>query len=95
MNEATWFNGNDDLYSLKARTTSTLSLELIKWDTDEYTWLQSSANEQGKVNYRIHVSKVNSDYTIYIGNKSAKYKSDKSGVFEFEIKSGNTMITLK
>ena len=93
-NELTWFSRNDDLCSLKANTTSTLSLEIVKWDADEYTWKQSSTDEQGKITYRIHVSKANKDYNIYDGNKSSKYKSDKNGVLKFVLQPGDKMIKI-
>jgi hypothetical protein len=94
-NVLTYFNRNDNIYSLTTHTTASLSLEIVKWEADEYTWLQSTTNEEGKVTYSIHVSRINSDYTIYIGNKSLKYLSDRNGVLNFEIKSGNTLITIK
>jgi hypothetical protein len=94
-NELEYFNGNDDFYSLKAKTASTISLEIVKWDAGGYTWLQSSANEQGKVSYLIKVPRADSFYTINDGSRSIRAKSDKNGFLKFEIKSGNKTITIK
>ncbi|MEI6049580.1 MAG: hypothetical protein WCS03_11825 [Bacteroidota bacterium] len=94
-NELIYFNGRDDLYSFKVNTTESISFEILKWDSDEYSWLQSSTNEQGKVSYNIHVLKANSLYTIYNGTKSIKAKSDKNGVFKFEVKTSKKAIPLK
>ena len=93
-NELTWFNRNDEQFSLKAIGTSTLSLEIVKWDTEEYIWNQSSKNETEKITYNIHVSDTNRDYTVYDGIKSSKYKSDQNGVLRFELKSGDKRITI-
>ena len=62
---------------------------------DEKSWLQSSADEKGKVTYIIPVSKANSYYTVYDGETSIKSKSDTNGVLKLELKSGNKMITIK
>jgi hypothetical protein len=94
-NELTWFNRNNDFYSLKANTTSTLSLEILNWDTDEYTWKQSSENERGKITYNIQVSEINRNYTVFDGNKSIKLKSDKNGVLKFDLNSGDKLISIK
>lgn len=95
LNELTWFNGNDDFYSLKANSTSTLSLEIEKWEAGEYVWKQSSSTEKRKITYNIHVSEASRDYTIKDGNKSFKLKSDKNGDLKFTINWGNRMIEIK
>lgn len=95
LNELTWFNGNDDFYSLKANSTSTLSLEIEKWEAGEYVWKQSSSIEKRKITYNIHVPEASRDYTIKDGNKSFKLKSDKNGDLKFAINSGNKMIEIK
>jgi len=82
-NELVYFNGNDDLYSLKALAAGQLSLEIIKWDADEYAWLQNPGVEKGKVSYILHVLKANSLYTIQDGNKTMKARSDKEGFLKF------------
>jgi len=94
-NELTWFNRNNDFYSLKANTTSTLSLEILNWDTDEYTWKQWSENERGKITYNIQVSEINRNYTVFDGNKSIKLKSDKNGFLKFALNSGDKLISIK
>lgn len=67
-NEVTYFNGKDDQYSLRAGTTSSLSLEIVNWGPDEYAWHQSSTDERGKVAYRIHVS--NEEVMMLIAHRS-------------------------
>ena len=89
-----WVKGKDDFYSLKAQTTDNISLEIVKWDADEYTWLQSSTKEQGKVSYILKVSEANSFYIIYDGNKSVNSKSDKNGFLKFETISTKKTVTL-
>jgi hypothetical protein len=93
-NELTWFSRNDDQFSLKAKTTSKLSLEIVKWDVDEFTWNQLTNNETGKISYSINVSKANIDYSVSDGIKSWKLKSDKNGLLRFELKSGNKLVTI-
>ena len=94
-NELTWFNGNNDYYALKANTKSRLSLEFLKWNSDEYSWNQSSSNDEGIVAYNIQVEKVDSDYTINDGNKSFILKSDLNGTLKFEVSPGNKLISVK
>ena len=94
-NELLYFDSKDDVYSLKVQTSSTISLDIVKWDTDEYTWLQSSTNEEGKIAYSLNVLKPNRLYTIYYGNRILNAKSDKNCVLKFEVKPGNKTITLR
>ena len=46
-NELVYFKGNDDIYSLRAQTEENISLEIVKWDDNEYNWFQSSATGAG------------------------------------------------
>ncbi len=85
-NELQYFKGNDDHYSFMARTASKISLEIEKWNIDEYSWLQSSTTEKGMVSYILHVSKTNSLYIIKDGNKSINIKSDKYGLLKFGVR---------
>jgi hypothetical protein len=93
--ELVYFNGNDDHYSLRIHTAEKISIEIEKWNADEYNWLQYSTNEKGKVSYILHVSKANSDYTIYDGNKSRTGNSDKKGFLKFEVMTSQKPVGLK
>jgi len=93
-NELAYFKGKDDFYSLKAQTTENISLEIVTWEANEYNWLQSSTNEQGKISYIMHVPEADSFYTIFYGNTSINGKSDKNGVLKFEVKSGKNKVAL-
>ncbi|MEI8006159.1 MAG: hypothetical protein WCI48_08125 [Bacteroidota bacterium] len=84
-NDVVYFNGNDDLYSLKAHTAGQLSLEIVKWNADEYAWLQNSPAGNCKVSYTLHVLKANSLYTIQDGNKTMTARSDKDRFLKFEM----------
>ena len=94
-NELTWFSRNEDQFSLKAKTPSKLSLEILKWDNGEFSWNQLSNNETGKISYNINVSNAGKEYTVSDGIKSWKLKSDKNGFLKFELKSGNKLLTIK
>jgi hypothetical protein len=85
-NELLYFKGNDDHYSLLAQTASNISLEILKWNADEFNWLQSSSTEKGTVSYILHVSQPNSIYAISDGSKSMNVKSDKDGLLKFEVR---------
>ena len=85
-NEVLYFKGKDDLFSLRAQTAGQLSLEILKWDADEYDWLQYSEARKGKIAYTLRVSKANSLYTIYDGNKRMSGKSDHAGLLKFGVK---------
>ena len=94
-NELLYFNGNDDLYALKANTTETISLEIVKWDDGDYSWLQSSPSGQGKVYYTIHVKNANIICTIYDGNKTMNVKSNQDGILKFKVKTSKEAVPLK
>jgi hypothetical protein len=94
-NKLMYFKGKDDHYSLMAMTTSQLSLEMGKWNADEYSWKQSSAGDQGTVSYTLRVSKPSSIYTIYNCTKSIHVKSDKEGVLKFDEKTNKNEVPLK
>jgi hypothetical protein len=82
-----YFKEKNDLYSLRALTAEKISLEIVKWDPEEYNWIQSSENELGKILYWVNVSGTNSYYTIYDGDSITKSKSDNNGVLKFGVKS--------
>jgi len=93
-NELLYFKGNNDSYALRANTTESITLEIAKWETDNYTWTQSSSNGNGKISYTIRVPAVNTDYIIKNGERSMDSKSDGEGHVKFEIKPGNKTITV-
>jgi hypothetical protein len=86
-NEMNYFNEKSDLYSLSAQTAEKISLEIVKWDNNEFNWNQTSENERGKVSYSINVSETGSFFTIYDGATIIKSKSDKNGMLKFVVKS--------
>jgi len=93
-NELIYFKGKDDFYSLKAQTTDNISLEIVKWDPDEYSWLQSSTGEHGNITYNIHVSGASNFYIIYDGSRNLKGKSDENANLKFEVKSSKKTAVL-
>jgi len=94
-NELLYFNKKNDRYSLKAQTAEYLSIEIVKWDKDEYTWIQNSEKNQGKVSYFIKVPVSGSNYTIHYGDRSLNGTSNGDGILKFEVKSEIKTITLK
>jgi hypothetical protein len=93
-NELVYFKGNNDYYALRANTAESITLEIVKWETDNYTWTQSSSNGNGKISYTIRVPAVDTDYIINDGERSMDSKSDAEGHVKFEIKPGNKTITV-
>ena len=89
-----YFKGNNDSYALRANTAESITLEIAKWEPDNYTWTQSSSNGNGKISYTIRVPAVNTDYIINDGERSMDSKSDGEGHVKFEIKPGNKTITV-
>jgi hypothetical protein len=93
--ELQYFNGKDEICSLKVQTAESISIEILKWEAGEYTWLQSSENEKGKVTYILRVPKDESGYSVYDGNRTLTIKSDKNRVLKFEVKTGVKTISVK
>jgi hypothetical protein len=94
-NELVYFNGNDDHYSLKVQTTEKISLEMHKWSADEYQWIQYSTAVKGKVSYILRVSRTNSLYTVFDGNKRIAVRSDKDGQLKFAVKTTEKGVHIK
>jgi hypothetical protein len=94
-NELFYFNGNTDSFSIQMNTSENISLEILKWDSDECSWIQSPTNEQGNVTYTIHVSKINSLFSIFDGNNTINSTSDKNGFLKFTTKTGKKAVVLK
>jgi len=94
-NELVYFHGKEDHYSLKAQTAEKISLEIEKWNADEYNWLQNSTGEKGTVSYILPVSRANSLYTVDEGTKSMNVKSDKNGFLKFVVKTSKNAVPLK
>ena len=94
-NELLYFKGNDDHYSLRAQTAEKISLEIQKWNENEYSWLQNSTSEKGTISYILHVSRFNSLYAISEGNKTMNVKSDINGLLKFEAKTNKNPVHLQ
>jgi hypothetical protein len=94
QNEVVYFKEKNDLYSLKAQSAENISLEIVKWDADEYNWIQSSENEHGKVSYTIRVTGTGSFYFIHNGDTIITSKSDKDGMLKFSVNSGSKTISV-
>lgn len=95
QDELSYFNGKDDLFSLKANTTESIALEITQWEAEAYAWLQTSTQENGKVTYTIRVAKANAEFTIYEGNNPRNGKSDQHGYLSFEVKTSKEAMLLK
>jgi hypothetical protein len=93
--ELEYFQGKDDQSSLKARTSEDLSLEIVKWSDDEFTWSQYSTNEKGKISYTVHVPEADKYYIISEGDKSVECKSDRNGLLKFETEGSNFPVLVK
>jgi hypothetical protein len=90
-NELTYYNGKNDAYSLKVKTSQNLSLEITNWNDGEYSWTQSSTNKNiDDVLYHIRDLQSKTNFTISINHKIYKQiKSSSDGSLSFSIKAGN------
>ena len=94
-NELYYFNGVEDRYALKAQTNSTVSIEIVNWNNEEYSWVQSSTNGHGEINYSVNVPQANSVYIIFEGNKKRSGKSDGNGLLKFAVATSGQEIPVK
>jgi hypothetical protein len=94
-NELDYFKKNIDSYALRANTTESITLQIIKWEDGNYNWTQSSSDGKAKIAYTIKVPVVSAAYLINDGEKSTDSKSDINGLLKFEIKHGNKTISVK
>ena len=94
-NEVVFYNGNDDQFSIRTLTTEKITLEMGKWNGDEYNWTQYSTVINGKVSYILRVLKAGCLYTVDDGSKSIKVRSDKEGMLKFGVKTNGNSLRLK
>ncbi|MEI6681206.1 MAG: hypothetical protein WCO44_01185 [Bacteroidota bacterium] len=94
-NEADYFKGNDDQWSLRVMTTGNISLEMGKWDEHEYNWLQRSTAEKGRVLYLLRVPKGGIQYEVYEGNRRTSIRSGKDGLLKFNVRTREKPVHLK
>ena len=90
QNEMTYFNRKDDYYSLKSQTSGSLSIEIIKWVSGKYSWIQETNDKSsGDVIYKINHLEPETYYSVLINNKTFKrIKSQAGGSFIFSIRTG-------
>ncbi len=69
-NELIYFNGKDDVYSMKVQSSKNLTLEILNWNSNEYSWSQSSTDKNiNDVVYQINHLEPKAYFTISINNK--------------------------
>lgn len=90
-NELIYFNGKDDVYSLKIQTSKNLSLEIIKWISNEYSWIQTLTDKSSNdLIYQINNLEPEAYYTISINKKMfIRIKSSIDGSLNFNCKTEN------
>lgn len=84
-----YFNGNSDSTSLKIQTKSNqkISLEILKWDSKEFSWNQSSENFEGNIECNINGASPNNFYTVRVNSKKLNViKSNEIGNIIFNTK---------
>jgi hypothetical protein len=98
-NELIYFNGKDDVYSLKIQASKNLSIDIKKWNADEYSWIQSSTDKNSNdLVYQINNLEPKTYFTISINNK--KFKRIESGadgnlIFDFKTSSNKDEILIE
>ncbi|MGV8090841.1 MAG: hypothetical protein AB2L24_03095 [Mangrovibacterium sp.] len=95
-----YFNSNSDRYSLKAQLVKVgdLSIEIVKWDEEEYIWKQIPASGKGRITYSVNQLKADRQYNIVIdGTVMKTLKTDPKGRLEFDIhpKTGTSEIRIQ
>ncbi|MDR3627838.1 MAG: hypothetical protein P4L45_13435 [Ignavibacteriaceae bacterium] len=96
-NELSYFNNNSDKVSLKAKADrdKQVSIEIVKWNANEFSWKQSSAGAKGNITYTICNTQPNKVYTILANaEKTKSVKSSKTGSLTFTNKFNNEIKTL-
>jgi hypothetical protein len=98
QNELEYFNSKNNTYSLKAKTENTgnLTIEIIRWNENEYAWNQVTSPKSEKVTYSTCKLKADSNYDIVVDGQLMKTsKSDKEGRLEFEVNSGTNSTNIR
>ncbi len=91
-----YFNGKDDTYSLKVQSSNNLSIEISKWNSGEYSWVQSSTDKNSnKIVYQINKLEPKNYFTISVNNKYFnRIKSTVDGKLSFNLKSGSNPVII-
>ena len=85
-NELSYFNGSDERPALRARTDGNLLLEIVYWDADAFSWVQTSGDKAGEIHYSIYGLQASKAYTIDSATQRLSVKSDEHGALKFEMK---------
>ncbi len=90
-NELNYFNGMNAVYSFKVRTSKNLLIKILKWDTNKYSWIQSSNDKNsGDVVYKINHLEPITYFTIFVNNRTfSRIKSKADGSLIFNLRTGN------
>ena len=86
-----YFNRKDDTYSLKVQSSNNLSIEITKWNPGEYSWIQSSTDENSnKIVYQINRLEPQTYFTISVNNKYFnRIKSTADSKIIFNLRTGS------
>ena len=85
-----YYNRKVDTYSLKVHTTKNLLLEIINWDNNKYSWIQSSTyKDSNDVVYKIDHLEPETTFSISVNNKIfSRIKTQADGSLTFYLKAG-------
>jgi hypothetical protein len=86
--EMEYFNDRSDVCSLKMKTTGNgkLSVEIISWSENEFSWKQTSTDIKDPVSCRVYSAKPGSSYSVSVNGKIRKtLKGDQQGCLVFDI----------
>jgi len=87
-NEVEFFNGKENRRSLLAvtGTDGELTLDVISWNIDNYSWNYTSSGKSGRVTYKLDGVGKNQLYTLTVNGKKIKeISSGQSGMLEFKL----------
>ncbi len=97
-NELSFFNGNNDIPSLKVKILrkSSLALDINTWTTDQLSWVQSSKDiHPNYLIYQLNNLEHDHYYTVSVNNKIVKkLKSNKDGILIFIYKTSKNPDTI-
>jgi hypothetical protein len=89
QNQLEYFNSNNAVCSLKAQLikAENLSVEIVRWDENEFQWKQKVSAKEGIVTYSVCNLRPDNSYMVSVDGQIDKIlKPNKDGCLKFDVK---------
>ncbi|MGH2642667.1 MAG: hypothetical protein ACRDE2_01860, partial [Chitinophagaceae bacterium] len=95
-NKLEYFNGNNNLFSLKVLSKRFCSVDILNWEQNSMIWKETCMSAKDNIYHEIHNLKPNEGYRLFINNKPIKkYISNLKGMISFDYPAGENVLKIQ